>query len=42
MQLDLSIKGRLSIEDSILIDQIAPRVQKEYNKLIDQHREHNH
>jgi len=36
MQLDLSIKGRLSIEDSILIDQIAPRAQKEYNKLIEQ------
>ena len=36
MQLDLSIKGKLSIKDSILIDKIAPKVQSEYNKLIEQ------
>lgn len=32
MVLDLSNKGKLSIEDSILIDSIAIKVQKEYNK----------
>ena len=36
MKLDLSIKGRLSIEDSILIDTIAPKAQGAYNKLIAQ------
>ena len=32
MHLDLSNNGRLSIEDSVLIDSIAVKVQKEYNK----------
>ena len=36
MQLDLSIKGKLSIKDSLLIDKIAPKAQIEYNKLIEQ------
>jgi hypothetical protein len=31
MQLDLTNNGRLSIEDSILIDRISLKVQKEYN-----------
>jgi hypothetical protein len=35
MQLDLGNKGGLSIEDSILIDKIAPEVQNEYNKLVE-------
>jgi hypothetical protein len=35
MQLDLSNNGELSIEDSILIDKIAPEVQNEYNKLVE-------
>ncbi len=36
MQLDLSSKGKLSIEDSILIDSVAPQVVKEYNKIIEE------
>jgi len=36
MQLDLSNKGILSIEDSILIDKVALQVQQEYNKIIEQ------
>jgi hypothetical protein len=36
MELNLSKKGRLSIKDAILIDKIAPKVQDEYNKLIEQ------
>ena len=36
MILDLSVQGKLSIEDAILIDKMAPKVQKEYNKFIGQ------
>lgn len=36
MQLDLRNRGELSVEDSMLIDGIAPKVQTEYNKFIGQ------